>query len=80
MTAAKLPATTARRKAVVMAYSMRSPQIKSAPSRAKKVGGKIRPHQVQPGDAGYADADVARTFGVDRVTMYRLRAEVSVGG
>jgi hypothetical protein len=49
MTAAKLPATTARRKAVVMAYSMGSPQIKSAPSRAKKVGGKIRPHQVQPG-------------------------------
>jgi hypothetical protein len=49
MTAAKLPATTARRKAAVMAYSMGSPQIKSAPSRAKKVGGKIRPHQVQPG-------------------------------
>jgi hypothetical protein len=61
MTAAKLPATTARRKADVMAYSMGSSQIKSAPSRAKKVGGKIRPHQVQPGMTPVMP--LSRTFG-----------------
>jgi hypothetical protein len=35
MTAAKLPATTARRKAAVMEYSMECPQSKERPSRAR---------------------------------------------
>jgi hypothetical protein len=42
---AKLPATRARRKAAVMAYSMGSPQSKGGPSRARWLAVKIRPHQ-----------------------------------
>jgi DNA invertase Pin-like site-specific DNA recombinase len=42
---------------------------------------KLSPHQrreaIERLDAGEAVVDVARTFGVDRATLYRLRAEVS---
>jgi transposase-like protein len=30
-------------------------------------------------DAGDAVVDVARTFGVDRATLYRMRAETGMG-
>jgi hypothetical protein len=40
MTAAKLPATTARRKAAVMAYSMGSPPGKERPSRVRSLAVK----------------------------------------
>ena len=42
---------------------------------------KLSPHQrreaIERLDAGDAVVDVARTFGVDRATLYRLRAEAS---
>jgi transposase-like protein len=44
---------------------------------------KLSPHQrreaIERLDAGDAVVDVARTFGVDRATLYRLRAEASNG-
>ena len=42
---------------------------------------KLSPHQrreaIERLDAGDAVVDVARTFGVDRATLYRMRAEAS---
>jgi DNA invertase Pin-like site-specific DNA recombinase len=42
---------------------------------------KLSPHQrreaIERLDAGDTVVDVARTFGVDRATLYRMRAEVS---
>jgi hypothetical protein len=37
---------------------------------------RIGLHDTERLDAGDAVVDVARTFGVDRATLYRLRAEV----
>jgi hypothetical protein len=73
MTAAKLPATTARRKAAVIAYSMGKPSERPSRTKWLNEAASGRPGteaQNEPSierlDAGDTVVDVAHTFGVDR--------------
>ena len=44
--------------------------------RPRKLSAHQRREAIKRLDAGDAVVDVARTFGVDRATLYRLRAEI----